>query len=389
MKGTRLTFLSLCCVLACCTAPGDNAPPSESSSLTDGAASPAFPLGDASALDAGSSIPVGDTATPSQDLGQADSVGCYPECFAKACGDDGCGGTCGVCLPGTQCVQGLCEGEPDCIPDCVGKACGADGCDGTCGSCGVDLACESGQCVPMSTCTPDCAGKSCGDDGCGGSCGGCSAPSICQNGQCICTPQCADKDCGDDGCGGSCGACASPDTCVDGACVCAPACDGTGCAADGCGGTCAPCGCADQRVYVRAATLGDPGLMQVFFTTQASTNWEEGKSKWSMFHTGGNYETIELLVGDHAEWKGTITGLRIDPLTSNEPFGIDHVCLGYGPDDCLLEWTFDGASEVTSPFFDWTLIGIEETWTDGLRWGGQGKANDPRFRTEFELECEP
>jgi len=36
--------------------------------------------------------------------------GCIPNCSGKACGDDGCGGSCGSCASGSLCVDG------DCVP---------------------------------------------------------------------------------------------------------------------------------------------------------------------------------------------------------------------------------------------------------------------------------
>lgn len=59
---------------------------------------------------------------------------CVPKCDGMVCGDDGCGGKCGVC------------GDP-CIPKCDGKKCGDDGCGGVC-TCGAGSACvaATGQC---------------------------------------------------------------------------------------------------------------------------------------------------------------------------------------------------------------------------------------------------
>ena len=58
---------------------------------------------------------------------------------------------------------------------CAGKACGPDGCGGSCGDCGEGSVCTAGHC----SCASDCAGKVCGDDGCGGSCGACGAGLQC------------------------------------------------------------------------------------------------------------------------------------------------------------------------------------------------------------------
>ena len=70
---------------------------------------------------------------------------------------------------------------PDtCQPDCGGKMCGDDGCGGICGLCeGAQEICDQGQCV----CQPACDGKECGEDGCGGECGGCEGGS-CEDGVC-------------------------------------------------------------------------------------------------------------------------------------------------------------------------------------------------------------
>ncbi|MBF0330371.1 MAG: hypothetical protein HQL17_00405 [Candidatus Omnitrophica bacterium] len=121
---------------------------------------------------------------------------CVPDCSA-GCGDNGCGGSCGICPPPPP--------PPACVPDCVGKSCGANGCGGSCGTCPTGVCNISGQCV----CMPNCAGKSCGDDGCGGTCGSCAFGSCNGSGQCVCTPNCGGKACGDDGCGGTCGICPS------------------------------------------------------------------------------------------------------------------------------------------------------------------------------------
>jgi hypothetical protein len=155
---------------------------------------------------------------------------CAPRCQGRACGDDGCGGSCGTCGDDTLCepVSGTCA---SCLPDCTGRACGDDGCGGSCGTCAGDLAyCVAGQCQ----CSPQCAGRICGDDGCGGSCGDCDDGFSCVDGGCQCAPQCEGKQCGPDGCGNLCGVCDGGCDCGDdGTCqppagsVLQNACDGT------------------------------------------------------------------------------------------------------------------------------------------------------------------
>ncbi len=142
-----------------------------------------------------------------------------------------------VCAPGLVEQGGACV----CVPQCSGKACGDDGCGGSCGACGALQSCNaSNQCV----CAPQCSGKTCGPDGCGGSCGACQSGQACSTaGRCACQPSCTGKTCGSDGCGGSCGTCAGTNVCsTAGQCqACQPSCSGKSCGPDGCGGTCGTC----------------------------------------------------------------------------------------------------------------------------------------------------
>ncbi|MFH1530902.1 MAG: C25 family cysteine peptidase [Pseudomonadota bacterium] len=179
--------------------------------------------------------------------------GCPTEgdCTEKECGDDGCGGSCGGCSQGEECVLGHC-GAP-CQPDCAGKECGGDGCGGPCGDCAEGTTCSEDQ-----ECLDPCVGV--GFEGC---CNGttlhycdanhvmevdCAAqglvcgwmdnvgwydcttqvledpsgehPLWCDT---ACKPDCEDKGCGTDGCGGTCGDCDAGETCGDEG-VCEPPC---------------------------------------------------------------------------------------------------------------------------------------------------------------------
>lgn len=148
---------------------------------------------------------------------------CVPKCAGKECGDDQCGGSCGTCQGiNLACTEGKCEcaGEPCgdsccgpgrvcagdfcCTPDCEAKACGPDGCGGECGECkGTNVVCEDGACV--------CPGLVC-DLGC------CLQGQICNlEGEC-CNPQCDGKQCGPDGCGSLCGLCQPGQVCINGTC---------------------------------------------------------------------------------------------------------------------------------------------------------------------------
>ena len=203
---------------------------------------------------------------------------CHPECDAKQCGSDGCGGSCGTCPLGFGCEDGACT--PVCLPQCAGKACGDDGCGGTCGFCSTDQECKAGICTKPLSCSdmmmcarncvtqgPVCQQKcSAGASGleltefnalwtCVASLCPTGAPSACFDQavlgtcytkylECIsCMPACTGKSCGPDTCGGSCGQCDSQSQCVNGQCqpVCVPVCAGKECGSNGCGGSCGIC----------------------------------------------------------------------------------------------------------------------------------------------------
>jgi len=184
---------------------------------------------------------------------------CQPKCEPGQCGQDGCGGQCGACGPFEVCVDGACgcayqacgdlccpagmacHAAACCKPMCLGKECGDDGCGGQCGTCPeVAPICNQGICALK--CDPACQGKECGPDGCGGSCGECGANSVCMEGEgTCCALQCAGKECGPDGCGGSCGECDVASVCLDAGTCCQPSCLGVECGPDGCGGLCAEC----------------------------------------------------------------------------------------------------------------------------------------------------
>ncbi len=126
---------------------------------------------------------------------------CIPDCQNRACGNDGCGNSCGECEEGTVCIADAeaanckrqnCEpGERKCdgsrILECNDFGTGFD----LAGDCALSSTqCVDGECVD---CTPDCGDRLCGDDGCGGSCGECDAGDNCIEGRCLIpceSPQC-------------------------------------------------------------------------------------------------------------------------------------------------------------------------------------------------------
>ena len=215
--------------------------------------------------------------------GECVETPCTPSCGERACGPDGCGGSCGLC-EGAE----VCTGAGECVdtsPGCGDGECAADGGE-DCVTCHADCACADGEvcdlgqrgCVPA--CERDCAGRVCGPDGCGGSCGLCAGAEVCTgagecadpsagcgDGECVAED---DEDCRT--CAGDCGACCGDGECVAAhgedcvtcyadcgcdeelecdlqqrACVppCGAQCEGRDCGPDGCGGTCGPCGAGE------------------------------------------------------------------------------------------------------------------------------------------------
>jgi hypothetical protein len=171
---------------------------------------------------------------------------CVPDCAGKECGDDGCGGNCGSCLPGQFCEAGKCKGQGPCGDVLFQGCCSGD----------TVLWCDNGVLWFMDCSTQlDPAKKKCGwNDSLGGfyDCTDSAAkgpdqfPYYCEG---PCVPSCAGKQCGDDGCGGSCGGC--------------PA--GTECKAFVCKGSQSECGGYSQKPACQGDTAVWCEKGQVFF----------------------------------------------------------------------------------------------------------------------------
>jgi len=70
-------------------------------------------------------------------------TGWAPNCDARECGDDGCGGSCGICPEGLQCDGSTCQ-ETLCGSE---KECGGNGWGGCCEPCPVGEVCVAGFCM--------------------------------------------------------------------------------------------------------------------------------------------------------------------------------------------------------------------------------------------------
>ena len=101
----------------------------------------------------------------------------------------------GSACPGGSCRAGSCistTSPPDCEPSCTGKACGDDGCGTSCGTCTGGLTCQSGQCVltcdsGLTPCAGACVDLQADSTNCGACGTTCSFPhasATCHDGVC-------------------------------------------------------------------------------------------------------------------------------------------------------------------------------------------------------------
>ncbi|MFH1530663.1 MAG: hypothetical protein ABIK09_08030 [Pseudomonadota bacterium] len=157
---------------------------------------------------------------PTAAFSTCDSQGacCVPDCGGgKECGDDGCGGKCGLCPEGNVCFTDIGKCSSECVDECVNAG------DTKCQGAFAFKTCVETQLNDQSCLIWDAEYTYC------------PAQNVCAAGACVCQPNCMGKNCGPDGCGGDCGSCVSPNTCNAGACECIcvdvwqPVCDEASC----------------------------------------------------------------------------------------------------------------------------------------------------------------
>lgn len=126
------------------------------------------------------------------------------------------------------------------------------------------------------------------------------------------------------------------------------------------------------HILFRGANASDQWGMQIFFTTSLDGTWDEAKSMHAPLpKTGGTYEVrFNTLANPH--WRGTITGLRIDPVNDDlAPFNMDRVVVyGTGGTSTPL-WSEECKSATPFPP-PWQVGNVEELWSDQTAEGGVG-----------------
>ena len=85
---------------------------------------------------------------------------CTPNCAGKACGDDGCGGSCGTCSVGKTCQGGTCLCPPG-QEDSGGVCAPPPTCLGASALCGANAECCSAFCAGLLACASSEAGQPC------------------------------------------------------------------------------------------------------------------------------------------------------------------------------------------------------------------------------------
>lgn len=167
-----------------------------------------------------------DQTAPPTDVGEvqadaSEAISCTPNCGTRVCGDDGCGGGCGICTGDQECTgAGTCSAAalidclsawqtvsacgytPQCLADtlatvgltegkeltdfvnCLAQACPQF--DGLCTQNATVGECSGfyNACADTPPCVAECTGKLCGNDGCGGTCGACNADQYCDGTAC-------------------------------------------------------------------------------------------------------------------------------------------------------------------------------------------------------------
>ncbi len=132
--------------------------------------------------------------------------------------------------------------------------------------------------------------------------------------------------------------------------------------------------CTYCKIYIKMNNLQTgQRLIQVFFKTNTDNTYSESKSAWGYINGNGVWNDIEIDLSLNPLFKGTITGIRLDPITTGTgQFGIDYIKIGDYDRwaSYLLSWDFNGNNS------GWTLANISAT-NNGQVLNGTSTSTDP------------
>ncbi|MHB1000690.1 MAG: ankyrin repeat domain-containing protein [Armatimonadota bacterium] len=83
-----------------------------------------------------------------------------------------------------------------------------------------------------------------------------------------------------------------------------------------------------SKVVVRVKAGAGGGGVKFYFVTDSSPVWDEAKSaRTENVGADGNWHEYTLPIGQNQNWKGIVTGIRINPtcLKANIPFSVDYI----------------------------------------------------------------
>lgn len=80
-----------------------------------------------------------------------------------------------------------------------------------------------------------------------------------------------------------------------------------------------------KQIKVRFKTDQTAAEFQMFFVTDKSTNWQEGKSFKTSTEMNGEFKEIVFDTKNNELWSDTVTALRVDPIRTKGHFDIDYI----------------------------------------------------------------
>ena len=145
------------------------------------------------------------------------------------------------------------------------------------------------------------------------------------------------------------------------------------------------------HLLFRGANASPQWGMQVFFDSTYAPGWDEAKSFFAPLpNSGGTYD-LRFNTLANPKWRGTITGLRVDPFDGDVGWwNMDRFAvygLG-GASDQIVAEECTGATPFPAP---WVTSSVDSLWADPAAesnagyWGGRSTDTDPILLVELPV----